>query len=206
MLWLKTSEKNFRWGFCSRRYSCSCIPRGQTDKQPGVMNMLSYLWVPVNRQVTRQEKQVLAFHRDLNTRIRVLWASRNKTWTVSGTSVSPCSRTLHRCLWLQQRGRNWGHWIPELQTPHFSELLSRLLARPSRTPWKLVLNAPSRRHMLTIFSRSIKNTLYFLNQPHTCICPGELHFAVCSTLRADRVYNDRVARPTEVANNKAMSI
>lgn len=182
MLWLKTNEKNFRWGFCSGRYSsiCSCIPRGQTVKQPAVMNMLSYLWVPVNREVKRQEKQVLALHGDWNTRIRVLWASRKEIWTVSGTPVSPCSSTLHRsgATLVQQRRGNLGHWTPELQTPHFCELLFRLLARPSRTPWKLVLNAPSRRHILTVFSWSIKNTPHLLNLPWHQYLPRRT--AVCS--------------------------
>lgn len=196
MLWLKTSKKNFRWGFCSRRYSCicSCIPRGHTVKQPGVMNMLSYLCLPGNREVKRQEKQVLSFHGDWNSRIRMLWASSKETLIMSGTPVSPRSSTLHRSIIVQKRKGNWGHWTPELQTPHFSELLSRLLARPSRTPWKLVLNVPSRRHTLTIFSWGIKNTLHLLK--------GSQHrrSAVC------RVYTHRAARSTEVANNKAMSI
>lgn len=61
-------------------------------------------------------------------------------------AAAPCTEV----LLVQQRRGNWGHWTPELQTPHFSELLFRLLARPSRTPWKLVLNAPSRRHTLIV--------------------------------------------------------
>lgn len=178
MLWLKTSKKNFRWGFCSRRYSCicSCIPRRQTVKQPGVMNMLSYLQVPVNREVKRQEKQVLAFHGNWNTRIRVLWASRKETWTVSGTPVSPCSSTLHRSITGAPEKRKLGSLDSRAPNPHFSELLSRLLARPRRTPWKLVSSAPSRRHMLTIFSWSIK-TLPPSESTPASICHGKLQCA-----------------------------
>lgn len=200
MLWLKTSKKNFRWGFCSRRYSCicSCIPRGQTVKQPGVKNMLSYLQVPVNREVKRQEEQVLAFHGNWNTRIRVLWASRKETWMCLAPQHPLAAPPCTEALLVQQRRGNWGHWTPELQIPHFSELLSRLLARLGRTPWKLVLNAPSRRHMLTIFSWSIKHPPPSESTP-TSICHGKLQCA-------DRVYTDRAPRTTEVANNKAVSI
>lgn len=46
--------------------SGSCVPKRQTFKQPEVMNMLSYLWVLVNRKVKKQEKQALALHEGWN--------------------------------------------------------------------------------------------------------------------------------------------
>ena len=187
--------------------SGSCVPKRQAFKQPEVMTMLSYLWVLVNRKVKKQEKQVLALQGDWNVTSESgsykLPENRHELCLASWYPLAAQSGTLHGSVTGAIEKRKPGSLDSSPPNPHFNDLLFRHLARPSRIPWKWVLNATSRRHMPTIFSWSIKNTL--LIYPYTSICPWELQFTVYTTLRSLKVYVNRAASTTKVANNKPVS-
>lgn len=149
--------------------SGSCVPKRQTFKQPEVMNMLSYLWVLVNRKVKKQEKQVLRLHRDWNVTSESGSCKplerKHELRLASWYPLTALSGTLHGSVTSAIQKRKPGPLDSSPPNPHFNELLFRHLARPSRIPWKLVLNAISRRHMPKIFNWSIKNTLHPPNPP-----------------------------------------